>query len=706
VADSIKEAGKRAHELRAELNRHNHLYHVLDAPLVTDAEYDALYSELVELEGEHPALAVADSPTRRVGAPPLPHFDHADHAQAMLGLENAMSPGELDEFDERIRRFLGIAEDQVVYACEPKLDGLAIELVFEDGVLARAITRGDGRVGEEVSTNARTIASIPLRLVGDPATLPSLVDVRGEVVMLSRDFQRLNDKQLEKGLAPFANPRNAAAGSVRQLDSRITASRKLSFFAYGIGRLEGAAFATQTELMDTLGEWGFRTAHKRERVTGAAKIAAYCEKIDNGRGEFPFEIDGCVIKTDSLVLQRRLGEKSRSPRWAVAYKFKPMQAETRLLDILPSVGRTGTVTPVATFDPVSVGGVTVAHATLHNMDEIERKGVLIGDTVIIQRAGDVIPQVVRPLTDKRDGTERAFVMPENCPECGARVVRDPGEVAYRCEGIDCPAQIKGRLKQFVSRRAMDIDGLGLKLIDQLVDKGLVKDMADIFRLDHAQLAGLERMADKSAENLVAAIEAAKVRPLARFIFALGIRHVGEATAAALALHFITLEAVGDASLEELIEVEDVGPEVAASVSAFFSDEANIASLQKMIEQGVSAEAVEAQTGARPLEGQTIVLTGKLETLSREEAKARLIRLGAKVAASVSKKTSLVVAGADAGSKATKAAQLGIEVVGEDVLVKLLAQTLDQGSIEAGATSEEEGDPSEATGDRASQLKLF
>ncbi|TAL15893.1 NAD-dependent DNA ligase LigA [bacterium] len=658
----------RAEALKAEINRHNYLYHVLDAPEISDARFDELFLELQRLEEKYPSLRTPDSPTLRVGAPPLAEFVQALHPSPMLGLENAMSLEELADFDQRIKKFLGMEED-LVYSCEPKFDGLAVELTYEGATFVRGSTRGDGVTGEEVTANLRTVRSIPLRLSGNP---PPLVDVRGEVVMLTEDFRSLNAMQEDRGLPPFANPRNAAAGSVRQLDSKITAERKLSFFAYGIGRLEGETPSTQEEAMDIISSWGFRISENRKTVKGIEAVAEFCNSIERLREKLPFEIDGCVIKVNDLALQTRLGEKSRSPRWAIAYKFKPVQAVTRILDIVPSVGRTGAITPVAHLMPVQVGGVVVSRATLHNMDEIERKGVLIGDTVVLQRAGDVIPEVVRPLTEKRDGSERPFVMPKACPECGSHVVRPEGEVVYRCEGLDCPAQIKGRLRNFVSRRAMDIDGFGVKLIEQLVEQKIVRDVADIFKLDKETLASLERMGQKSAENLVNAIEEAKGRDLARFLNALGIRHVGEATAHALATRLGTLEAIIGATKESLLDIEEIGPEVASSIVEFFSDEKNVASIRKMQSLGVNPAPLSYGGEASPLAGMTFVLTGSLARMTREEAKESLKRLGAKVSSSVSSKTSYVVVGEDPGSKAKAARELGVPILSEEEFASLLA----------------------------------
>lgn len=666
----LEAARMRAAELHAELHEHNHRYYVLDDPLISDAEYDALLRELERLEAEFPELAAADSPTQRVGAAPLKAFAPAVHAEPMLSLENAMDPGELLEFEARVQR--GLETDGTLdYLCEPKFDGLAVELTYEAGRLVRGATRGDGRVGEEVTANLRTVRSVPLVLHG--LFIPPLLDVRGEVVMLRNAFARLNQAQEEAGLPRFANPRNAAAGAVRQLDSRVTAGRHLDFFAYGVGRVQGATPTRQGEWLACLADWGFRVASGYRRVAGIAAVQAYCSQLEVERDALPYEIDGCVVKVDEVSLQRRLGEKSRAPRWAIAYKFPPRQAVTRVVDIVPSVGRTGAITPVALLEPVAVGGVVVSRATLHNPSEIARKGVLVGDWVVVQRAGDVIPEVVRPLGERRDGSERPFVMPDACPVCGAQVVAGDGEAIPRCSGLDCAAQLKGRLRHFASRRALDVDGLGTKLIDQLVDRGLVREVSDLFRLDAATLAGLERMGEKSAENLIAALERAKDAELSRFLYALGIRHVGEATAAALAAEFGSLSALQVADFEQLTAVPDVGPEVARSLLAFFGEARNRQSMERMFEAGVVLREPLPRpmaTAPAPLVGKTFVFTGTLQELTREAAQARVTALGGKATGSVSRKTDYVVVGAEPGSKADKARSLGVTVLSEEEFLAL------------------------------------
>ncbi len=651
----------RIEALRTAIRHHDHRYYVLDDPEIPDEAYDALFRELQALEARHPELVAPDSPTQRVGAPPLDAFAPAPHAVPMLSLDNVTDEAGLAEFDARVRRFLG-TDDPVAYACEPKLDGLAVELTYDAGRLVRGATRGNGLVGEDVTANLRTVPSVPLALLG--SGWPDRLDVRGEVVMPVAAFQRLNREQEERGLPPFANPRNAAAGSVRQLDSRVTARRPLEFLAYGVARPVETGAKAHSELLERLAAWGFRVADRWEQVDGVEGARAYCRRIEAERDGFPYEIDGCVVKVDAHGLQERLGERSRAPRWAVAYKFAPRQAVTRVLDIVPSVGRTGAITPVAELEPVTVGGVTVGRATLHNPDEVARKDVRIGDWVVVQRAGDVIPEVVRFLPERRTGEERPFQMPDRCPVCGARVERPEGEVIPRCTGLACPAQLKGRLLQFASRRALDIDGLGTKLVDQLVDKGLVKDLADLFRLGRAELAGLDRMADKSADNLLAALERARRVDLARFLYGLGIRHVGEATARALADRFGTLDAVMAADEEALQAVPDVGPEVARSVRAFFDEPANRASVERMRASGVEVLGSAPSGAPRPLEGKTFVFTGTLDALTREQARRRVEALGGKVTSAVSRNTDFVVVGAAPGSKAGRARDLGVPVLDE------------------------------------------
>ena len=654
--------------LRRDIEHHDHRYHVLDDPEISDAEYDELFRRLEALEREHPDLVTDDSPTRRVGATPASGFATVTHRQQMLSLQNVTTREELREFDARIRKFLG--RDRITYTGEPKMDGVAVELVYEDGVLAVGSTRGDGITGENVTANIRTIKSVPLRLrAADGGKPPGRLEVRGEVYLPVAAFRALNREREEAGQPVFANPRNATAGSLKQLDSRITASRPLDLVCHGVGEVEGLQFETHADLLKTFRALGLKPVPQCRTLETLDELDAYYDELAAQREEMPFEIDGVVVKVNDRGLQRRLGQVSRSPRWAVAWKFKPRQATTTVLNIFPSVGRTGVLTPAAELTPVAVGGVTVRNASLHNMDEVDRKDIRIGDHVLIERAGDVIPYVVKVLTERRTGDETRFVMPAHCPICGARVVRPEDEVAYRCTGADCPAQLKQRLQFFAHRGAMDIEGLGEKLVAQLVDKGLVKHLPDVYALDLDTLVGLERMGEKSATNLLAQIERSKGTSLPRVLTALGIRQVGEATAKALAEHFGTLDAVIDASVERLQEVRDIGPEVAASIRQFFDEPQNRELVQRLRDAGVNPAPVERRTG--PLEGKKFVLTGGLGAMTRTEAQRRIEALGGRVVASVSKETDFVVVGADAGSKLAKAEKLGVPRLDEDAFIRML-----------------------------------
>jgi len=664
AAESVEHEIER---LRRAIEHHNHRYHVLDDPEITDAEYDELFRRLEALERDHPALVTPDSPTQRVGAAPASGFATVTHRQQMLSLQNATSREEVEEFDARIRKFL--ARDAIAYTGEPKMDGVAVELVYEQGVLTVGSTRGDGVTGENVTANIRTIKSVPLRLRTGGRAAPRLLEVRGEVYLPLDAFRALNREREEAGLPRFANPRNATAGSLKQLDSRITANRPLDLVCHGVGEVEGASFATQAELLAALAAWGLKPVPQSRVLASVDEVAAYHDDLAARREALPFEIDGVVVKVDDRTLQRRLGQVSRSPRWAVAWKFKPRQATTRVLDIFPSVGRTGVLTPAAEMEPVAVGGVTVRNASLHNMDEVERKDVRIGDHVVIERAGDVIPYVVEVLTERRTGEERRFHMPQHCPVCGAKVVRAEGEVAYRCTGADCPAQLKQRLQFFAHRGAMDIQGLGEKLVEQLVDTGLVKHLPDLYRLDLATLVELERMGEKSATNLLAQIEHSKQTTLPRFLTALGIRQVGDATAKALAEHFRTLDAVVAAPVEALQEVRDVGPEVAASIRQFFDEPRNARLVKQLVAAGVKPAPVERAHGR--LAGKKFVLTGGLASMTRPEAQRRIEALGGRVVGSVSKETDYVVVGTDAGSKLKRAEKLGVARLDEDAFLALL-----------------------------------
>jgi DNA ligase (NAD+) len=678
-------AAERAASLRAEIERHNHAYYVLDAPSIPDAEYDKLFRELQELEQQYPDLLVADSPTQRVGAAPLKEFPAHAHGVPMLSLNNAFEPEEVEAFDKRVRDGLEtiVAID---YAVEPKFDGLAISLTYENGVFACGATRGDGLVGEEVTPNLRTLRDIPLRLRGEG--WPDLIEIRGEVLMFKADFAELNVRQRDRGDKEFANPRNAAAGSLRQLDSRITAGRPLSFFAYGVGLgADSLAVGTHGELMDKLAAWGFPVAAERRVVHGARGLLGYFAEIGEIRPSLPYDIDGVVYKVNRLDWQGRLGFVSRAPRFAIAHKFPAEEALTEVLGIDVQVGRTGAITPVARLKPVFVGGVTVTNATLHNEDEVRRKDVRLGDTVIVRRAGDVIPEVVAIVPEKRPARDLfggaplhpPFELPKTCPECGSAIVKGEDEAIARCSGgLYCPAQRKQALWHFAARRAMDIEGLGDKLIDQLVEAGLVHTPADLYALTVDQLAGLERMGEKSAQNLVAAIAGSRQTTLARFIFALGIRNVGEATARDLAKYFGGLDSLLAADVAALQSVPDVGPIVAESIAAFFAEAHNREVIDGLRAAGVHwPEGQPESAGPQVLAGKTLVLTGTLPSLKRDEAKAMIEAAGGKVAGSVSKKTNYVVAGEEAGSKLEKAQELGVAVIDEAELLKLLEQGVQQ-----------------------------
>ncbi|MBT9506637.1 NAD-dependent DNA ligase LigA [Rhodoferax sp.] len=671
---------ERIAQLRRLLHEHAHRYYVLDEPTIPDAEYDRMFQELQSLEAQHPELITPDSPTQRVGGRALEHFASVRHAVPMLSIrtETDTQSSGAENFDARVRRELGLdaSAPAVEYVAEPKFDGLAMSLRYEHGVLVQAATRGDGEVGEDVTQNIRTIGQIPLRL---PAQVPPVLEVRGEVYMRRDDFQRLNEQQRDKGLKTFVNTRNAAAGAVRQLDPAIAAQRPLSFFAYGLGEITpaesgGPAFETHYAMLQALKSWGFPVSALVGIAQGAAELVAYYEAIGRQRDGLGFDIDGVVYKVNSLALQRRMGFVTREPRWAVAHKFPAQEQFTTVVGIEVQVGRTGKLTPVAKLAPVFVGGVTVTNATLHNEDEARRKDVRVGDTVIVRRAGDVIPEVVAVVAEKRQPGAIEFTMPRICPVCGSAAVREEGEADYRCTGgLFCSAQRKQAILHFAQRRAVEVEGLGEKLVDQLVDGDVIRTLPDLYRLGLTALASLDRMADKSAQNIVQALEKSKQTTLPRFLFGLGIRHVGEATAKELARHFGGLDAIMNASEEQLLQVNDIGPIVAQSVRTFFDQAHNREVVEQLRACGVTwEEGAPALATPKPLTGKTFVLTGTLPTLSRDEAKELIEAAGGKVAGSVSKKTDYVVAGTEAGSKLEKAQSLGVAILDESGLQTLLA----------------------------------
>ncbi len=663
----------RINELREILNHHSYQYYVLDDPEIPDAEYDRLYRELQALEQQYPELITHDSPTQRVGDRPLKGFAEVKHEVPMLSLDNVFSDEELKDFNKRILQRLD-SDEEIIFAAEPKLDGLAVSLLYENGVLVRAGTRGDGATGEDITQNIRTIHSIPLRLLGDD--IPTVLEVRGEVFMPKAGFERLNQQARESGEKVFANPRNAAAGSLRQLDPRVTAKRPLAMYCYSVGKLEGAASTdTHSERLNQLQHWGLPICKERRTVKGVEGCLKYFHQLGEKRNSLPYEIDGIVYKVDSLQLQNELGFVARAPRWAIAHKFPAQEEMTTVNAIEFQVGRTGALTPVARLEPVFVAGVTVSNATLHNMDEVNRKDVRVGDKVIIRRAGDVIPEVVRVVPGSRKHKADRVMMPKHCPVCGSDVEQIEGEAVARCSGgLFCAAQRKESIKHFASRKAMDIDGLGDKLVEQLVEASYVDHVNDLYALDVEQLCKLERMGQKSASKLIEALEKSKHTTLARFIYSLGIREVGEATAQTLAQYFASLEALMQADEDALQAVEDVGPVVAAHIVRFFNQPHNIEVIEKLIAAGVYWDAIEkVEVQKQTLEGKTFVLTGTLSQMTRDEAKQALQARGAKVTGSVSKKTSYVVVGDSPGSKAAKAEQLGVEILDEAALLALLSE---------------------------------
>ncbi|RMG02101.1 MAG: NAD-dependent DNA ligase LigA [Nitrospirae bacterium] len=662
---------KEIEQLVKELNYHSYRYYVLDSPVISDEEYDRLYRRLKELE-EKTGYVLPDSPTQRVGAPPLDKFRKVRHREPMLSLDNAFSHDELREFDARVKRYLGTDRD-IVYTVEPKYDGLAMELTYKKGILERASTRGDGVEGEDVTNNIKTIRSVPLRIEGDD--LPEVLDIRGEVYMNVADFEKLNREREERGEPTFANPRNAAAGSVRQLDPSVTAERTLHLVCYGVAAIGELPFSSQTGLINWFKEKRLPAPELFFECHGIEEAVEAVREIESKRQEFPFEADGAVLKVNDFELQRRLGIKTREPRWAIAYKFPAHQGTTRIIEIIPSVGRTGAITPVAVLEPVRIGGVTVSRSTLHNWDEIERKDIRVGDTVVVERAGDVIPHVVQVIKDKRTGKERVFPIPEKCPVCGSELVRPEGEVVVRCQRLDCPAQVKERIRHFASRGGMDIEGLGEKNVELLYSEGLIRHFTDIYKLRQEDLENLPRFGKKSAENLINSIERSKETTLSRFLYALGIIHVGEFAAKVLSAHFRTIEDLYHVDSDRIEALPQMGEKIARSVSGFFNDEENLKTIEELKSRGLKITNPDYQgegVGSRLLEGLTFVITGTLP-VARKEVEEMIHRAGGHPASSVSKKTDYVVAGENPGSKLEKARKLGVKVITYDDLLSMIGE---------------------------------
>ena len=685
-----RDAEKRINELRRIISYHNARYYQLDAPEISDAQYDLLFKELSDLEREFPDMAAPDSPTQRVGAPPLEKFTPVAHSTPMLSLANAFSDDELLQFDVRCRRLLEI--EQIIYTVEPKLDGLAVSLLYENGKLKTGSTRGDGFIGEDVTLNIKTIPSVLLSLspvkqpnepgetTASPVSVPARIEIRGEVCMERAAFEKLNRRRSEGGEPLFANPRNAAAGSLRQLDSRVTAKRPLTFFSYAVGAVDGMAFRTHSEILKVLSLWGFQVNTLIRPGVTLKECINYYHYIDEIRKDLPYEIDGIVVKVDDLSFQERLGSVSRSPRWAIACKFAPTQGQTVVENIIVQIGRTGVLTPVAVLKPVPIAGAKVSRATLHNEDEILKKDIRIGDTVVVQRAGDVIPEIVSVVESLRNGSETTFRMPDKCPECGAKIVRIEGEAASRCVNLACPAQLRGHISHFASREALDIEGLGDKLVSQLLANGLIRDPADLFYLTTEKLVHLERMGDKSSAKLIEAIQKRKNPPLTRLIFALGIRHVGESTAKLLAEEYQSLDALMAADEAALQDIRDIGPEVASSIHKFFREPANLRIIEKLYLAGVSPVQVKNQSAA-PLAGKHFVFTGTLGRITRAEAKSIVESLGGTFESSVTRKTDYVVTGEAAGSKIEKARRAGIAILDEESFFALMEKTKSQPEAE-------------------------
>lgn len=661
-------AKQRISELRELINYHNYLYYVKDAPEISDSEFDKLFKELESLEKEFPDLITPDSPTQRIAVEPAKEFKTRKHSVPMISLENAFEEADVINFDERIRRLLK-SENDIEYVVEPKIDGIAIEIVYEKGVLVAGITRGDGETGEDVTANVKTIKSVPLKLVGK--NVPELLEVRGEVFLSKDAFRAINTIQEEQGKPAFANPRNAAAGSLRQLDARITASRPLDIFFYAAGRVAGTAVDNQWEFLSFLRKLGLKTNPEIRLVKSLKEVFDYHRELSEKRDALPYEIDGIVIKVNDFRLQNELGSTARTPRWALAYKFKPRQAVTKVKDIVVTVGRTGTLTPGAVLEPVDISGVTVSRATLHNQDEVDRLDIRVGDYVVVERAGDVIPEVVKVLKEKREGNPPPFKIPERCPVCGSKAVKYEGEVAIRCTGLDCPAQLKEKIKHFCKKDTMDIEGFGDKICEQLVDKGIVKGVEDIFHLTIEELMKLDRMGKKLAQNLLDGIEKAKKRELYRFIYALGIRYVGEVTAKKLVQAFGTLDKIVAARYEELIKVEEVGDVIAKSVETFFNEEKNIKTIKKILDAGFVFSKAEKKTG--PFTGKKLLFTGTLMGMTRPEAKKIIEEQGGIVKSAVTKDLDFLVVGADPGSKLDEAKKLNIKILSEKEFLTMLEQ---------------------------------
>lgn len=665
----IQDHVNRIHFLRQELQRHNYRYYVLDDPEVSDAEYDRLYRELQDLETQFPKAITPDSPTQRVGAAPSRAFNTVVHSIPMLSLDNSLNEGEIRAFDDRTRKALHLST--VEYVCEPKFDGLAVELVYENELLTVASTRGDGITGEDVTQNIKTIRAVPLKLYNYNNSSGSRLEARGEVIMEKASLEKLNQQRAQNNESLFANPRNAAAGSLRQLDPAITAARPLDIYFYGIGQADNLSFPSHYEILQYLKKIGLKTNPLTKICLGIEQVIAYHQQMLTRRETLPYDIDGVVVKVNSLALQEKLGIRSRSPRWANAYKFPASQDMTQIIDIKVQVGRTGVLTPVAEMTPVNIGGVVVSRATLHNQDEIDRKDIRIGDWVIIQRAGDVIPEVVQVIHSKRTGGEQKYRLPENCPVCGSHAIRPEGEAARRCVNISCPAQIKERIIHFAGKNAMDIEGMGEKLVNQLVDKNILRNVADIYFLTREQLTEMERMAAKSADNIIQAIDNSRSRPLDRILFGLGIRYVGEHVARVLVKAFGAIEKIALASKEELQSVHEIGPQVAGSLVDFFANPENLHILKRLEQSGLKLAAEAPVKTVAPLEGTTFVFTGTLQRFSRTECERLVESLGGRAASSVSKNTSYVVVGEAPGSKAAKARDLGVKIINEDEFIALV-----------------------------------